>query len=127
VVQNLKDKHWDQYRSNFRQGTLWKWKTCDWGNVCLIDYVQIGDHLEDFQNPDLNFIAKEFAAILWSLPKENFQSKIKTTRKNILKEISSITFIVESGKTTLKELKEAESYYQWFEVPVKGILKKGVG
>ena len=126
VVQNLNDKIWNQYRPNFKAGSLWKWQTCDWGNLCFIDYPQINRRIEEFNLVNLNFITQEFAAVLWALPRGDLQEKLPQISLTILRQLSSVTITVKSGETTSKCLSEAGAYFQCFEVPVKGILRDGV-
>lgn len=126
VVQDLNDKIWNQYRPNFKSGTLWKWQTCDWGNLCFIDYQQINRRIEEFNQINLDFITKEFAAILWALPKGNLQKQLPHISLTIIRQLNSITLTIKSGETKAKDLKEIESYYKCFEIPVKGILSEGV-
>lgn len=122
VVRDIDDKSLDKYRSNFTEGTLWKWKTFDWGNLCLIDYKQIVEHSEEFQHIDLNFITHEFAAVLWALPSVNIQDKLQKASLAILGKINSVTFIVGKGGTKSKDLQKSAAYYQCFDIAAKGIL-----
>lgn len=125
VVKNLLDNSFDQYRQNFTPGTLWKWNTWDWGNLCFIDYSQISAHAESFNLLDFKVITDEFVAVLWSLPEGDLNNYIPRNAFSILEKVSSITMIVSKGKTIIKNLKKAVNYYQCFGIPVKGILMEG--
>jgi hypothetical protein len=122
IVRDINDAAFDKYRNNFTQGTLWKWKTFDWGNICFIDYEQINLHNEEFNQLDLGFITYDFAAILWALPSKNVQDRLQKASLAILSKISSVTMIANYGETNNKELKNSESYYKCFNIPLKGIL-----
>jgi hypothetical protein len=122
VVRDMNDKSLDRYRQNFTEGTLWKWKTIDWGNVCLIDYNQINCHSEEFKNSNLNFITQGFAAVLWALPSGDVQNELQKGSLEILSKINSVTYIVSKGETKNKILKKSAAYYQCFNIPLKGIL-----
>jgi hypothetical protein len=97
-------------------------ETFDWGNICFIDYEQINLHNEEFNQLDLGFITYDFAAILWALPSKNVQDRLQKASLAILSKISSVTMIANYGETNNKELKNSESYYKCFNIPLKGIL-----
>lgn len=122
VVKDLNDKAFDKYRSNFTEGTLWKWQTYDWGDLCLIDYKQINQYAEEFKHLDLSFITEEFVSILWALPSGNVQDELHKSTLVILNKINSVTFVIRSGETKNNDLKKSAAYYQCFDIPVKGIL-----
>lgn len=122
VVKDINDKAFDKYRSNFTQGTLWKWQSHDWGNLCLIDYKQINLYSEEFKHVDLSFITHEFSSVLWALPSGDVQDELHKSSLIILSKINSVTFVIRSGETKNNELKKASAYYQCFDIPVKGIL-----
>lgn len=127
VVNDLKHEMFNQYRSNFSKGTLWKWQTHDWGNVCLIDYKQLEKCADDFQKADIDFITHEFQAVFWALPSDNKEAPVEIQKVllPILNKINSVTFITKNGETKTKILKKSADYYNCFNIPVKGILTVG--
>lgn len=125
VVKDINDKSLDKYRDNFTKGTLWKWDTHDWGDVCFIDYKQINNYADELKKVDLNLVAHDFAAVLWSLPKDNVQDELQKASLEILSKINSLTLVVANGETKNKDLKKSAAYYQCFDIPLKGILAEG--
>lgn len=125
VVKDLNDKSWDKYRKNFSIGTLWKWKSHDWGNLCFIDYNQISLHSDSFNQLDFSVISNEFAATMWAFPVSHLSISLPKNALKILEKIKSITLTISKGKTLALDLKKAISHYQCFDIPVKGILIEG--
>lgn len=122
VVRDFADISLDPYRSHFTDGTLWNWKTKDWGNLCFVDYKQIIKHSEELKNTDLDLITHEFKAVLWALPAGNVQTELQKSSLVVLDKINSISFVVSAGETKSKDIKKAAEYYQCFHIPVKGVL-----
>jgi hypothetical protein len=122
VVKDINDPRFDKFRKHFTDGALWKWKTCDWGNLCFIDYKQINEYSEEFNNLDLDFITNEFSAVLWALPDSNIQVELQKASLSILSKISSVTIVACYGKTKTSDLKKSVEYYQCFNIPLKGVL-----
>jgi hypothetical protein len=122
VVKDFNDKSFDKYRNNFTTGTLWKWKTKDWGNLCFIDYKQITKHAAEFKHLDIDMITNEFSAVLWSLYGTETEDELQKASLVILGKVNSVTLIVSKGGTKSKDLKKSADYYQCFDIPIKGIL-----
>lgn len=125
VVRDINDISLDKYRKDFTKGSLWKWNTYDWGNLCFIDHKQIIEHSEELKHLDLSFITHEFAASLWALPEGNVQNEFQKASLTILGKINSVTFVVDRGKTKNKDLNKSVTYYKCFDIAVKGILVGG--
>lgn len=122
IVKDINDKAFDQYRGAFTKGTLWKWETHDWGNLCFIDYKQINQCAEEFKHVDLDFISNEFVAVLWALPAGDVQDELQKSSLCVLSKINSVTFVICSGETKSNDLKKSTAYYQCFDIPLKGVL-----
>lgn len=122
VVRDINDKSFDKFRMNFTNGSLWKWKTCEWGNVCLVDYKQISGYAEEFKYLDLDFLTEEFSAVLWALPAGNKKNAPEEDSLNVLSKINSVTFVVGRGRTKSKDLEKMAKRYECFNIPAKGIL-----
>lgn len=122
IVKDINDKAFDKYRTNFTQGTLWKWKTNDWANLCFVDYSQVRKFSEELKSLDLNSITDEFGSVLWTLGSGDVQDELQNASLNVLRKISSVTFVVCAGETRGDHLKKATAYYQCFDILPKGIL-----
>lgn len=122
VVKDINDKAFDKFRANFTKGTLWKWQTNDWGNLCFIDYKQINKYTEELKQLDLSFITDEFVSVLWALPSGNVQDELQKSSLNIISKISSVTFVICKGETKNNDFKKSAAYYQCFDIAIKGIL-----
>jgi hypothetical protein len=122
IVKDINCKSLDAYRSNFTAGTLWKWQTNDWGNLCFVDYKELNKYTEELSQVDLKFITTEFVAVVWALSPLNIQDDLNKATLPILGKLDSVTFVIEKGKTKSKNIKKAASYYQCFSIPVKGVL-----
>lgn len=122
VVKDLKDKFWDQYRANFSKGTIWKWNCSDWGNLCFVDYAQINSQSSGTNSLNFEIIAKDFAAVMWALPRTDVNAHVPRNALNILEKMNSITFVLKKGKALAKDAKKAAAYYQCFGISVKGFL-----
>lgn len=125
VVNSFKNECWDQYKKNFTQGTLWKWNTLDWGNICFVDSEQMNKQADGFNSLDFSIITKEFGAILWSLPSSNVEKKFPKNGISILEKVNSVTFLVNSTKNTIADLKKSVAYYDCFGIRFKGVLRAG--
>lgn len=125
VVSSFKDSCWEQFKDNFTEGTLWKWKTHDWANLCIVDHEQINMHGDSFNSLDFNIITKEFGAILWSLPKSNVEKTFPKNTFSIMEKVNSITFLANKAESSITELKKSVFYYDCFGIKLKGVLTAG--
>lgn len=122
IVKNFEDPSLDKFRQNFTDGTLWKWKSRDWGNLCFIDYSEIKKCTEDLSKVDLDFICHEFSAVLWEVPARNVQDELQKASLPILGKLDSVTFVISKGETKNKVVKKAAAYFECYGIPLKGVL-----
>jgi hypothetical protein len=122
IVRDLNDKSFDKYRMNFTPGTLWNWRTSEWGNVCLVDYKQIFKHEENFNQMNLELITHEFSAVLWALPAIDVQGELKKAALPVLGKMDCVTFVTRYGDTRNEDLKKSAEYYKCFNISLKGVI-----
>lgn len=125
IVEDLSACSWDKYRKNFSMGSLWSWECSDWSGLCFVDYSQIKKHADRFNFLNFGSVTNEFAAVIWSLPLAPLDNVFPKNAISILEKINSITLLVKKGETLARDLKQVVSYYQSFEIPLKGILTEG--
>lgn len=122
VVNDLDEIELDKFRENFTPGTMWKFSTLEWGKICFIDLKQIYHFSEEFNLLNLSQMTKDFDATFWALPNENLKGKMQKVSLSILSEIHSVTLVARYGETKASEIKKIASYYQCFDIPLKGLL-----
>lgn len=126
IVEDFSNVEFDRYREKFRDGALGKWKTKEWGDVCVVDHLELNQNKEETLDFMDDLKTEEFAAVLWSLPPTDLQKKIPKLFLNILNKLSSITYMIQPGITKNKPIEKSIEYFKCFDVKVKGILTKEV-
>tara|TARA_Y100000780_G_C13696051_1_gene422877 strand:+ start:88786 stop:90231 length:1446 start_codon:yes stop_codon:yes gene_type:complete len=78
------------------------------------------EHLEDF----ISFLLEKYDLILWDLPDLKVMNRYREVFFPIVQSIESLTLIMAAEVSRGKELDSLLSYFQKYQVPVKGVLFK---
>ncbi len=122
ITKDINHSSFSRFKKHFTNGALLNWTTSEWGDVCIVDQKQLINQAETLSRAEFEFIKSQFSAVFWSLPKGNVQSDFQKSFMSILNILDSVTFVVSKGESKVKEIETSASYYQCFNVPVKGVL-----
>ena len=125
VVNNTMSPDWDKYRKNFTPGTIGRWKTYDWGNICLLDYNEILSTSLESPQIDLKIINEEFGSVLWSLPPIEQSENLKQFYISVFKSLDSVAMVIPELPAKFSEVEKIQKFYSSIGVPLKGILNGG--
>lgn len=122
VVKDFNDPAFDLYRHHFTAGTIGRWDTNDWGDLCVIDGKQLNTHSENSRSTDFDYLLEEFTAVFWALPSQDVQNVFNRFGLEVLGKIHSVTYVIQAGETKNTNLNKSTEYYQCFDIAVKGVL-----
>jgi|GEM_PF-707410 len=121
-LENFSHSSVAKYRKKMTPGSLGRFKTYEWGNVCIIDLSESDQSKISIQKIDLEILFNEFDAIFWNMGDDENQnnSNLMLTLLGISK---SWTMVLNQSKSTYKEIQKAQKHFENFGINLKGIMK----
>lgn len=121
IVDDINCAELVRFRKSFTKGTIGAFSTYEWGNLTLIDYREI--LLKSDKNRiDISLLRKEFEAVFVVQPSQKMLSELREAYLDILSFVDSVSFIVNTNKITVDDLRKKESYFNSLGIGLKGIM-----
>ncbi len=111
-----------KHRKKMTPGSLGRFKTYEWGNVCIVDLSEDEQSMISVQKLDLEILTNEFDAIFWNVGDDS-----KMNKSNLILTLLGIskswTMVLDQTKAKYREIKKVQKNFENFGITLKGLMK----